>query len=175
MLVLQFCTQASQLQCNCLRNNYKSQLRVCLYVCTELNARVAASMLVLLSSCFFFAYSLQDNPDYEQHKDNFGKVSRVGFIYCLELQLILKYKECLLAADIFEMCCTTWSLFTMLQQNQCLYLVLHFRVLKATVHGRGSHSFSRHPRKSSSLPQEKSHSLETPSSMWPGLLTSSVS
>lgn len=72
------------------------------------------------------------------------------------------------------MCSTTW-LFTMLQQNQCSYLVLHSRVLKATVHGRESHSFSRHPRKSSSLPQEKSHSLETPSSMWPGLLTSSVS
>lgn len=73
------------------------------------------------------------------------------------------------------MCCTTWSFFTILQQNQCSYLVLHFRVRKATVHGRESHSFSRHPRKSSSLPQEKSHSLETPSSMWPGLLTSSVS
>lgn len=73
------------------------------------------------------------------------------------------------------MCCTIWSLFAMLQQNQCLYLVLHFRVLKATVHGQESHSFSRHPRKSSSLPQEKSHSLETPSSMWLGLLTSSVS
>lgn len=82
---------------------------------------------------------------------------------------------------------SSWRLWNVLQyiflglyllccsKMNALYLVLHFRALKATVHGRESHSFSRHPRKSSSLPQEKSHSLETPSSMWPGLLTSSVS
>lgn len=49
------------------------------------------------------------------------------------------------------------------------------RVLKATVPGQEFLSSCRHPRKSSSLPQERSLSPETPSSMWLERLTSSVS
>lgn len=49
------------------------------------------------------------------------------------------------------------------------------RVLKATVPGQEFLSSCRRPRKSSSSPQERSLSPETPSSMWLEHLTSSVS
>lgn len=49
------------------------------------------------------------------------------------------------------------------------------RVLKATVPGQEFLSSCRRPRKLSSLPQERSLSPETPSSMWLERLTSSVS
>lgn len=56
-----------------------------------------------------------------------------------------------------------------------LCLLLGSRALKATVHGQECLSSSRRLRRSSSSPQGRSRSLETPSSMWLEHLTSSVS
>lgn len=93
----------------------------------------------------------QDDPHYQQHTDNFGKVSNATLL-SPKTGRILPF----------------WGVLN-LPFPSCS------RVPGAAVRGRGCLSSSRPPRRSSSLPRGRSRSPETPSSTWPEPSTSSVS